>query len=147
MGYLVKKKMNKENNTLILTVGLPRSGKSTWAIEQSQDYGIPIVNPDSIRLALHGQAFIREAEPFVWAIAKVMVSSLFLAGHDRVIVDATNTTKERRNFWADNNWELYLQVFDATKEVCISRAKATEREDLIPVIERMAEKFEPIILG
>ncbi len=32
-------------NRLILTVGLPRSGKTTWALEQ----GWPIVNPDSIR--------------------------------------------------------------------------------------------------
>lgn len=42
---------------LILTIGLPRSGKSTWAKQQ----GCPVVNPDSIRLALHGKAYIQEA--------------------------------------------------------------------------------------
>ncbi|KKK82651.1 hypothetical protein LCGC14_2801230, partial [marine sediment metagenome] len=46
---------------LILTVGLPRSGKSTWARKQ----GHPIVNPDSIRLALYGEPFIEEAEPMI----------------------------------------------------------------------------------
>ena len=35
---------------LIVMVGLPRSGKTTWARKQ----GYPIVNPDSIRLAFHG---------------------------------------------------------------------------------------------
>jgi len=35
---------------LILTVGLPRSGKSTWAAKK----GFPIVSPDAIRLAMHG---------------------------------------------------------------------------------------------
>ena len=38
---------------IIVTVGLPRSGKTTWAREQ----GYPIVNPDSIRLSLHGKRF------------------------------------------------------------------------------------------
>jgi predicted kinase len=33
---------------LILTVGLPRSGKTTWAKQQ----GVPMVNRDAIRLAL-----------------------------------------------------------------------------------------------
>ena len=76
--------------TLILTVGLPRSGKSIWAKKQ----GIPIVNPDSIRLALHGKAFILEAEDFVWTIAYTMARALFLAGHETVIIDATNITKK-----------------------------------------------------
>jgi predicted kinase len=49
---------------LILTVGLPRSGKSSWSRQQT----FPVVNPDSIRLALHGLRFAPEAEPFVWAI-------------------------------------------------------------------------------
>ena len=75
-----------KNKTLILTVGLPRSGKSTWAMQQ----GYPVVNPDSIRLALHGHRFREESEEHVWAIAKTMVNSLFIAGHDKVIVDATN---------------------------------------------------------
>lgn len=44
--------------TVILTSGLPRSGKTTWALKQS----LSIVNRDAIRLALHGQPFIPEAE-------------------------------------------------------------------------------------
>src|SRR5690554_6874569 len=36
----------RHKHILICTVGLPRSGKTTWARKQSY----PIVNPDSIRL-------------------------------------------------------------------------------------------------
>ena len=75
-----------ESKVLILTVGLPRSGKSTWA--RSQAY--PIVCPDEIRTALHGHRFIPEAEPFVRAVAKVMVRALFGAGHQCVIFDGSN---------------------------------------------------------
>ena len=40
-----------------------RSGKTTWARQQ----GVPIVNPDAIRPALHGQRFEPRAESVVWA--------------------------------------------------------------------------------
>jgi len=128
------------NNTLILTVGLPRSGKSTWATGRA----LPIVNPDSIRLALHGKAFIGLAEPFVWAIAKVMVRALFLAGHKTIILDATNATQKRRDEWKSSQWTREYRVFDTPKAECINRAIADNREDLVPVIERMAEQYEPI---
>ena len=124
--------------TLIMTVGLPRSGKTTWAKEQ----GHPIVNPDAIRLALHGQAYSSLAEPFVWAIAKAMVRALFLAGHDTVILDATNTTEKRRSDWNNGIWTWEYKVFDTPADVCIERAKTSGREELIPVIERMADAIQ-----
>ena len=84
---------------LHLMVGLPRSGKTTRALE----LGYPIVCPDAIRLAIHGQAFIPEAEPVVWAHAKIMARALFLAGHNDVTIDATNTTFKRREFWIEED--------------------------------------------
>jgi predicted kinase len=121
---------------LHLTVGLPRSGKTTWAKEQA----MPIVSPDAIRLSLHGQAFIATAEPIVWAIAKLMVASLFEAGHNDVIVDACSISKKRREEWIDTRWELVFKKFDTSKEECLRRATATNRPELIPVIERMASE-------
>lgn len=132
---------------LLLTVGLPQSGKSTWAKKQ----GVPIVNPDSIRLALHGQPFIGLAEPFVWAIAKVMVRALFLAGHDKVIVDATNTTAKRRDEWKSNAWDIHFYVLcgPEMKATCMERARSSACSDehaagLVAAIERMAEQWEPL---
>ena len=123
---------------LILTIGLPRSGKSTWAKKQKY----PIVNPDSIRLDIHGKPYIKRTEPMVWAVAKYMVEALFLAGHDNVIVDATNTTVKRREFWKEDLWELEYVYFNISKDECIVRAHHTGREDLILVIERMAEQMD-----
>lgn len=128
--------------TLILTVGLPRSGKSTWSRQQ----GCPIVNPDSIRLALHGQRFQILAEPFVWAIAKVMVRSLFLAGHDKVIVDATHVKREYREQWRKEirDWNVVCKLIPTSKEECLARADAGDDDEIIPIIERMADQFEPL---
>ncbi len=129
-----------EDKTLFITVGLPRSGKTTWAREQ----GCPIVNPDSIRLALHGQRYQSLAEPFVWSIAKLMVRALFLSGHDIVIVDATNNSAKRRKFWEDPEWKLDYHILKASKDLCIERAKSINDEEIIPVIQRMAVEHEPV---
>lgn len=127
-------------NTLIMLMGLPRSGKSTRA----RAMGYPIVCPDAIRLALHGQVFIGLAEPFVWAIAKVMVRALFLAGHEKVILDATNITRKRRDEWKSKSWVREFHISGVEAEVCVARAITDNRQDLIPVINRMAKEWEPL---
>lgn len=126
--------------SLVCTVGLPRSGKTTWA--RSQPF--PIVCPDAIRLALHGKRFIDLAEPFVWATAKVMVRALFGAGHDVVILDATNTTRKRRDEWRSDEWGLYFKDVPTGAITCTARALAEKDEEILPVIERMAGQFEPL---
>lgn len=127
-----------QEKTLLCTVGLPRSGKTTWAQKQN----LPIVSPDAIRLALHGQRFIAEAEPYVWAIAKTMVRALFLAGHKIVILDATNGTRKRRDEWQSKEWKTYFKVIDTPANVCLDRARAEGDEYIMPVIERMAVQHE-----
>lgn len=123
---------------LHMTVGLPRSGKSWWAKMQ----GVPIVNPDSIRMALHGHIFLPEREAEVWQIAQLIVKALFLAGHRRVILDATNVTPERRANWYSDQWAVMYHVFPTDKEICLSRANEEGRDDLVPVIEQMAGIFQ-----
>jgi predicted kinase len=125
-------------NVLVVLAGLPRSGKSTWASQQSH----PIVNPDSIRLAIHGQAYYPPAEPLVWAFAHMMVDALFKAGHTRVILDATNTTQKRRDEWLSKDYSAQLKVFDTSPAECIERANKGGRVDLVPVIKRMAEQWD-----
>ena len=120
--------------TLILCVGLPRSGKSTWAAQQ----GHPVVCPDSIRLAIHGQRHCPSAEPLVWATARIMVDALFLSGHQTVIVDATNIRKAWRDQWKSEKWDIKLHVVPTTSDVCKARAIATGQPDLVPVIEHMS---------
>jgi predicted kinase len=125
---------------LIATHGLPRSGKSTWAQKQAW----PVVCPDSIRLALHGQRFYAPAEPVVWAAAKLMVRSLFLAGHKHVVLDATAGTRARRDEWKSKDYALYFKAVDVSKEECVARARAINDEEIVPVIERMAASWEPL---
>ena len=134
---------------LHMLVGLPRSGKTTWALST----GWPIVNPDAIRVAIHGQRFLATAEPLVWAIAKTMVRSLFLAGHSRVVLDATNVTAARRAEWEGilEGVEVVPEVVLTSPDECIRRALSMNDHEIVPVIERMAAqwdwpiKWEPLV--
>lgn len=126
------------NKILIQTVAIPRAGKSSWA----KSTGLPICSPDAIRNIIHGTPFRQEAESLVWATARLMVESLFEAGHNVVILDATNTLARRRNEWRSPKWNLRFKCFDTPKEVCIERALANGQNYLVPVIERMAKQLE-----
>jgi predicted kinase len=131
-------------NMLICTVGLPRSGKSTWAQQAARQLRAAIVSPDAIRLAIHGQKFLASAEPLVWATAKIMVRSAFLAGHRTVVLDATNVTRARRDEWRSKDWSTYFRFFEADRCECMCRAVREGDLALLPVIERMAAEFEPL---
>lgn len=132
------------NQRVILLVGLPRSGKSTWAREMMEMYGYPIVEPDAIHLALHGKRFDASSCDEVWKTAHLMAKALLLAGHYNIIIDATNTNEKARQRWArallDINPKLHFEcvVFATSVKKCKERAVKTGQEDLLPVIDRMA---------
>ena len=125
-------------NILILTIGLPRSGKSTWAKQQR----FPIVSKDALRLSIHGERFLPHAELLIDTLATYMVRSLFLAGHTTVIVDECHVTKNRRERWRNNLWLVQYQTFHTSKEECIKRAQMDNDYEIVPVIERMAAEME-----
>jgi predicted kinase len=127
-----------EENQLILTVGLPYSGKTSVA----KSFNCPIVCPDEIRRALHGERYIQAAEPMVWVIAQIMVRALFLAGHSKVVLDATNSTAKRRDEWKDDMWQRRYVVCDVTKVACMARAEQNDDSYILPIIERMAGQLE-----
>jgi predicted kinase len=127
---------------LIATVGLPRSGKTTFCKAYHQKYGAPIVNPDSIRLAIHNHRFITEAEDLVWATAHIMVRSLFLAGNNIVLLDSCNCSEKRRLPWITKNFDTVFINIDTDKETCIQRAG--EDVAIVPVINRMADNGDDI---
>lgn len=125
-------------------VGLPRSGKTTWATDIGGDYIYPIVSKDAIRLALHGERFLQEREGEVHEISRVMIHALFLAGHKVVVLDETNTTIKRRNECRSEHWSVRFKVFNTSEEECLRRAEAMNDTVIIPVIKKMAAQFEPL---
>lgn len=125
-------------------VGLPRSGKSTIVRGLSKLHNAPIVRRDDIRLALHGQRYQALAEPFVKAISWVMVRALFLSGHQVVIYDETNYSRAARDSVKSPFWTTVFYEVKTPAEVCKERAILTEQPDLLPVIDDMWKRYEPL---
>lgn len=138
--------MTPNTAQLAIVCGLPQSGKSTYA-KAMQEAGWVRVNPDDIRLALHGRQMYAPAEDLVWANAKLAVRALLLSGH-RVVVDATNTTKKERDTWTSiaREFDVSLEAFviQTSVEECHRRNDASEKPVPPEVIDRMAERWEPV---
>lgn len=130
------------SKTLILMVGLPRSGKSTVSRKIARDRGCPVVARDAVRLALHGCRFRPEAEEFVAASTKMIVRALFIAGHDTIIVDECHCTQKSRAAWQSPYWHVVYVVIGTSPSVCIERAIIDFDSEIIPVIERMAGEWD-----
>ena len=129
-----------EFRMLMVLCGLPRSGKSTWA----RTTGVPLVEPDAIRLAFHGRPYIKEAEEWIWCITRTMVKSLFYAGHSDVVIGGCNTALKHRSQWSDNGrlWYRMICVFDTPVDDCLQRARNDMRPELLSVIRTMDSAFE-----
>lgn len=118
--------------TLLMTVGLPRSGKSTFV----RGLKHPICSPDEIR-KFHGcYPFDPKMETRVWADVAMMIHTLFASGAKTVVLDATNVTKFRRDSWRSEKWNRAMYLFRTEAVECLKRLDDTNQY-LGPVIARM----------
>lgn len=154
--------MNK--GKLFFTVGLPRSGKSTWAnkwvkFETYSDAfnsalwnsehlftnATPrvIISGDDFRRALYGRAYQIEAEGAVFAMMDVATRALLSRGFD-VIVDETCTTEATLIRYLRIDPEATPIFIETSEEECIARAIKTGKPYLVGPIERMAKQLKEL---
>jgi len=130
--------------TMILMVGLARSGKSTYIKKNNLD--AVIVSPDRIRKLIFGHQFHKESEDFVWAYAKGM-ARLLLEQSEDVLIDATNLNFQTREQWYNIAKEYsanirIIWVKTSLKECKKRNARGPENERLPEsVLDGMASIF------
>jgi predicted kinase len=116
--------------TLVITRGLPASGKTTWAREWVlQDRRRARVNRDDLRVMMFGRDRLpNPQEEAVSAVQQAAVEALLRAGHD-VVVDDTHLRVRYGRVWADLAQRVgaRFEVQDLTGvplEVCLERDAA-----------------------
>ncbi len=80
----------------------------------------------------------------VFAIREIMVRALFGAGHPIVIYDETNYSRAARDKMKSDAWESFYIDLPTSPDECKRRAIATGQPDLLPVIDRMWARHEPL---
>ncbi|HEX6968432.1 MAG TPA: AAA family ATPase [Micromonosporaceae bacterium] len=131
---------------LIITRGLPASGKTTFA--RTLQPAVVRVNRDDLRRMLHGaRLFTQRAESQVTLVQRVQVEALLRAGVD-VIVDDTNLRARTVRDWAElaARFGAAFQVHDFTDvplEECLRRdANRPEAERVgEDAIRRLHDRF------
>jgi predicted kinase len=132
--------MNRPN--FILMVGLPRSGKSTWIQEHSQN--AIVVSNDWIREEILGTHYSKNANAIIWTIADAALRIILGQGKD-AIYDGVNLTKETRKFYIDlarqYGAKIKIVLVITPLEICMERNKSGNK---LPndVLEKMASSYE-----
>ena len=110
--------------TLILTVGIPASGKSTWALDYAKtNINVVIINRDSLR-HMSGTYWVPDREALIAKYEEVLTAEAIAYGYS-IIIDATNlneTTRAKyKQLAADNDMKFDLQLFPITLEKALVR--------------------------
>lgn len=135
---------------LYFTIGLPRSGKSTFVNEWVKARGPSdrprvFVSTDTIRLAVYNKRYDGECESMVHAITDIMLKHFLLLDFD-VLLDCTNTTErslERIRRFDPNATFIFVPTHP---DICKDRAFECGHNDLVEkgVIDRMFNNLKHI---
>ncbi len=119
-------------------VGLPGSGKSTWANSQN----LPVVSTDTIRGILFGDESIQSNPKKVFSVAFAQIMN-FLKNDNDCIFDATNLTKRNRAnvLKIIKPYDAIAVYFNCDVETCIKRQNLRDRKVPTEVIENMAKRI------
>ena len=127
---------------IVLLVGLPGSGKSTWASGKKG-----VLSSDAVRELLADDPNNQNIHARVFRVIRELLKQRLDLRRPLTYIDATNLRpKERRPFLklADRfDAEIEAVYFDVTLEECIQRNRARDRVVPDEVIRMMADRLVP----
>lgn len=128
---------------LIMLVGLPGSGKTTYLKTHPQN--AVRLSLDDFRFLMTGRDFFPPFEPAAHAWLEQTGRYLLSQGYS-VLIDATSIKRNLRTKWIKLAHEYKFKTraiwFDVPYHVCVERNAGRERKVPEDVIRRMSEDFE-----
>lgn len=132
---------------VIISIGIPGSGKTTVLKEFAEKYGYDYVCPDDIRMEISGDAKDQSKNREVWELAHQRLKD-YLAEEKTVVFDATFANPEGRKKFLDFSKESGASkiqgiYFDVPLEVAKERNARRDRQ----VPEKVLENMESSLSG
>jgi predicted kinase len=128
---------------VILAVGLPGSGKSSWF----KRHKITPLSSDLLRALLFDDPKEQRFQDLVFSNLRSMLKARLIARRPVNYVDATNLSPHERHTWMkmarDYGYEVHAVYFDVPVEVCMERNRRRDRNVPEDVMRRMASKLRP----
>ncbi len=133
----------KSKGAVVLSIGLPGSGKSTWF----KRHNILPLSSDMVRILLFDDVTEQRYQDLVFSTLRSMLRARLLAKRPWNYVDATNLSPHERRSWVklahDFGYEAHAVFFDVPAEVCMERNHRRDRNVPEDVMRRMASKLRP----
>ena len=126
---------------LILLVGLPGSGKSTWAAREK----LPVLSSDELRRILADDPTDQSIHARVFSVLRLLIKHRLELKRPVTCVDATNLTPKERRPYIDiarrHDATIEAVFFDAPIDECQRRNRLRQRIVPREAIETMARKL------
>ncbi|HKW18133.1 MAG TPA: ATP-binding protein [Terriglobales bacterium] len=127
---------------VVLAVGLPGSGKSSWF----KRHNIAPLSSDVLRTVLFDDPKEQRFQDLVFSNLRSMLKARLIARRPMNYVDATNLTPHERHNWIklakDFGYEVQAVFFDVPLDVCIERHHRRDRIVPEDVMRKMSAKLK-----
>lgn len=128
---------------VVVLVGLPASGKSTWVAEQ----GVVAISSDELRRWLRDDATDQTIHRIVFRLMRDFVRLRISLGAPVTYVDATNLTRQHRRPFVKIAEHMGCACeavfFDVPLDECLRRNEQRTRQVPPEAIRAMAERLQP----
>ena len=137
---------NEHKQKLIILVGIPGCGKTTYANKFLRKKNTFVLSSDTIRKQVFGDENAQYNNKLIFSILFKRARSKLKQGMN-VVIDATNissaTRKETLAYFSDLDLQKIATVINAPIEVCISRDQKRTRSVGEEGVMKLAGRYEP----
>ena len=140
-----KLETGEKKKALIILVGPPASGKSTWGKKFADDNDVVYVSTDAIRAEIGSGEADQSVSQAAFGIARQRVSQALGVGKSAMI-DATSVNRKSRKDWINmvrgHGAYIIAVAFEVPKDELLKRDAKRERHVGPDVIERFVSRYE-----